>query len=231
MQYLGGKSRLAKQIAAIVAPKGLWWEPFCGGLSVSVELAKFGPGLVSDGNEALIALYQAVRAGWAPPDSVSPEQYQAAKSLPNSDPMKAFVGFGCSFGGKWFGGYARQKTNHNFAKSCSGVVRRDIAKLAHCDIGCLDFLSLSPNGSFTPETIYCDPPYEGTTGYAATGAFDHSRFWGLCRDWAKAGARVFVSEYSCPLPNDIVWETKHYLKAKGGTKNEVRNERLFRVLP
>ncbi len=231
---------MAKQIAAIVAPKGLWWEPFCGGLSVSVELAKFGPGLVSDGNEALIALYQAVRAGWVPPDSVSREQYQAAKSLPNSDPLKAFVGFGCSFGGKWFAGYVKEGRIANYAtgpvvrnplKATSKAIARDLSKMSACELGYIDFLSVVPDGSFSPEAIYCDPPYQGTTGYDAFDSFDHGRFWALCQSWAARGSRVFVSEYACPIAADVVWQTSHDVTVKGKTEKNSRIEKLFRVLP
>jgi DNA adenine methylase len=102
MQYLGGKSRIAKEIAQVVAPQGFWWEPFCGGLSVSVQLAKFGPGLVSDANPALISLYTSVARGWLPPEALSLEEWREARRLPDSDPRKAFAGFGCSFGGRYF---------------------------------------------------------------------------------------------------------------------------------
>jgi len=63
MRYLGGKSRIAKHIAPIVnaartpdRPK--FWDPFCGGLSMAVALAKHGPGIVSDFNPALIAEWE-----------------------------------------------------------------------------------------------------------------------------------------------------------------------------
>ena len=47
MQYLGGKTRIAKQLAEVidrVRPKSAWvWDAFCGGLSMSVALSKNGP--------------------------------------------------------------------------------------------------------------------------------------------------------------------------------------------
>ena len=109
MQYLGGKRThsLGKKIADTIAPKGLWFEAFAGGLSVSVELARYGPGIVMDIHPGLIALYQACMLGYVPPLNVTKEEYHAAKALPDSDPLKAFIGFACSFGGKWFGGYAK----------------------------------------------------------------------------------------------------------------------------
>lgn len=239
MRYLGGKSRLAKEIAAIVAPKGVWWEPFCGGLSVSVQLAKYGPGVVSDANPALIALYQAVREGWEPPPTVSKEQWEAAKTLPNTDPFKAFAAFGSSFGGMWFSGYAAPKRhftrthpngmNQDYAGATRKALLKDIPALGGSSIACLSFFDLDPQTFAVPEAIYCDPPYAGTTGYDAVGAFDHGRFWAYCQEWAARGVRVFVSEYTCPVAGDVLWEKSHGLRVGGGEKAQSRTERLFLV--
>lgn len=108
MQYFGGKSRISKKIAEIVNKKrgGLgFWDPFCGGLSVSLSLG--GRGLITDVHLPLISLYKAVANGWVPPTSLSEDEYQGCKLLEDTDPLKAFAGYACSFGGKWFGGYAR----------------------------------------------------------------------------------------------------------------------------
>lgn len=208
MRYLGGKSRIAKEIAAVVAPRGIWWEPFCGGLSVSVQLAKYGPGVVSDVNPALIALYQAVRDGWQPPTSVSKEEHAAAKLLPDSDPLKAFIGFGCSFGGVWFAGLAKT-AGRNYAVESGSAVTRDIQALATCTLAHLSFFSVDPHTAPCPEVIYCDPPYAGTTGYKGTAPFSHDMFWLYCQVWANRGVRVFVSEYTCPVANAVVWQKRH----------------------
>jgi len=61
VQYLGGKTRIAKQIAAEIdkvrRPGQLVWDAFCGGLSVSRALMKNGPVLSTDACAPLIALY------------------------------------------------------------------------------------------------------------------------------------------------------------------------------
>lgn len=233
MQYVGGKTRIAKHIAPIVnaargADRPYFWEPFCGGLSMSVQLAAHGPpGVVSDANAALIALYQAVRSGWDPPETLSEAEYRAAKGLPDSDPRKAFAGIGCSFGAKWFGGYARGD-GRNYAATSRRVVLRDVPKLDGCDLMHLDFFAVTPEP--VPLAIYADPPYAGTTGYAATGAFDHGRFWARCAEWERHGVPVFVSEYACPVPHTVLWE-RTYARSlrKAGERNHT--DRLFRVIP
>lgn len=55
--------------------------------------------------------------------------------------------------------------------------------------------------------IYCDPPYAGTTKYAA-GGFDHATFWQWCRDKVSEGHQVFVSEYNAPDDWTCVWGKK-----------------------
>ena len=39
--------------------------------------------------------------------------------------------------------------------------------------------------------IYCDPPYQHTTGYS-TGGFDHDKFWDTMRKWSKNNY-IFIS--------------------------------------
>jgi site-specific DNA-adenine methylase len=242
VRYLGGKSRIAKEIAALVAPQGAWWEPFCGGLSVSVQLAKYGPGLVSDVHPALMALYQAVRAGWQPPRVFSKEQHAAASQLPDTDPRKAFAGFGLSYGGDWFCGYAGEVglryvaarkhrgpsvDRRDQVAATAQAVTRDVAALAACELRRLSFFDVTPTrGRF--EAVYCDPPYADTTGYKGVAPFDHARFWETCARWAALGTRVFVSEYACPLACKTVMERTHrdrMRRASGWQRLKV--EKLF----
>jgi len=236
MRYLGGKSRLAKEIAAIVAPRGYWWEPFCGGLSVSVQLAKYGPGLVSDANPALIALYQAVRDGWDPPDSISEEEWRNAKRLDDDNPLKAFAGFGCSFGGGWFHAFSRghhKKPNWNPARQTRAALLRDLPAISACELSAMSFFEACPHTAPAPECVFADPPYAGTERYRGAPAFDHDRFWSFCQAWADRGTRVFVTEFSCPVPAHVEMERRRP-ETSGQQKrqaSEGRVERLFRVLP
>src|SRR5688572_11951361 len=101
MRYLGGKYRYAKQIAKsinTIRNGRTVLDAFCGGLSVSAALG--GEIIAYDINSDLIELYQAVAQGWDPPSKLNKEEWQAAKTAAN--PLKAFAGFGCSFGGIWF---------------------------------------------------------------------------------------------------------------------------------
>jgi len=229
MRYQGGKARAAKHIAAAIKATGVagpFWEPFCGGLSMSVALAEaFGAGLHSDANAALIALYAAHAAGWRPPAVVTEAEYAAARRLPDSDPLKAFCAVGCSFGGKWFGGYARDATGMDYCGAAGRALARDVPKLAD-----VPFVASFLATAVEPATfgfLYCDPPYAGTTGYAGAGAFDSAAFWRKAEAWSGV-CPVFVSEYAAPPGWRAIWERAQTtcLGAIGKTK-AAAVERLF----
>lgn len=191
-----------------------------------MSLALGGPGLVSDSNPALIALYQAVQNGWDPPSTLSSADYAHAKTLPDSDPLKAFAGFGCSFGGKWFGGYARSGSR-NFAEATKRIVKRDVLLLVErgCAFACIDFLSVEPFDCGC--VLYLDPPYRGSTGYRF--AFDSAAFDRRVTAWSQF-THVFVSEYELPDGIELLRFNKK-LSVCQGQKANPRDERLFYLGP
>lgn len=234
MQYLGGKARIAKHVASVLRgarkPGQLYVEPFVGAANVFtlMELPKFG----YDANRYIVATLTAVAGGWYPPSTVSEALYRDVKlSLGTGkydDAMTGFVGFGCSFGGKFFGGYARSG-RRSFAQSALDSLERKRKGLAGSAIADCDYREIFiPSGSL----VYCDPPYAGTTGYGSE--FDSEEFWTWAQMLASAhGCDVYVSEYTAP-PGvaEEVWRKETYtvLSSRVGY-SEVRTERLFRVLP
>jgi len=193
MQYLGGKSKTRKQISAFLeSVRGGrdYLEPFVGGAWVLQEMS--GDRIASDSNHALITMYKALQGGWLPPDEVSEELYAEYKAKQDiSDPLTAFIGIGCSFGGKWFGGYARQKSGYNFAKGGRRALQKQLPSILNVIFIAQDYHKWSPIGKL----IYCDPPYENTTGYK--DKFNHIIFWDTMREWAKNNI-VVISEYKAP---------------------------------
>ena len=214
-------------------------EPFCGsfwvGSRIQAEIK-----IASDACLPLITLLSAVQKGWQPPTELSEEEYSAYKELRYDnpyDPMTAFAGFGCSFAGKWFGGYARCKRGDNYAKNSSSLQKqfgRNYALnarnglLKNTNSGtlfvCADYLAWNPVDAL----IYCDPPYAGTTGYAAIGKFDWDEFWDTMRLWSALGNSVFISEYSAPDDFECVLEIQTKTEIRTKTGREPRVERLFR---
>jgi DNA adenine methylase len=232
MKYMGSKNRHAKEILPIIVkgrtPEQWYVEPFVGGANVIDKVT--GSRIGADIHPHLIAMWQAVSEGWVPPERVTEADYQNAKSRKFVDAYTGYVGFALSFGGKWFGGYRRDKvgidraTNEEFQSAQSKrSAEKQFAKLHGVVfvLSAYDQLPIPPNS-----IIYCDPPYAGTTKYAA-GRFDHVYFWQWCRDKVAEGHRVFVSEYNAPDDWVCVWEKPvcSSLTADTGAKRNV--ERLF----
>lgn len=216
MQYLGGKARIAKKIAAkileIVPPEHRleYLEPFLGGANAFEHIAPhFEKTYAGDVHEDLILMWQAVARGWVPPEQISLEEYEALRAGPPS-PLRAAAGFGASFGAKWFGGYAR-------GKAADGSWRSYIGETGRALVGVRSTLARGRvfNVSYASwpvvpgVVVYCDPPYAGTTSYKGTAGFDHVAFWARMREWSAAGSYVFVSEYQAPDDWECVLEFAH----------------------
>ncbi len=230
MKYMGSKARHAKEMLPIILADrkpGQWYvEPFVGGANMidKVDGLRIG----NDAHPHLIALLDAVSKGWKPPENVSEDEYKIANKDRTIDPETGFIGFGCSYSGKWFGGYARgddaQGVPRNYAAESSRNLLKQAFGLSGVLFKCGSYLDL-----FIPPAsiIYCDPPYAGTTKYA-TGGFDHDMFWNWCDAKTLDGHTVFVSEYSAPDGWMCVWEktVNNTLTKDTGSKQGI--ERLFK---
>lgn len=178
-----------------------YWEPFVGGCgSFEVIAPAFRRAVGSDIHPDLILMWQSVMDGWVPPTEVSLEQYQ---ELRDSEPsaLRGFAGFGGSFGGKWFGGYARggytsDGTPRNYLAETSRNVFRTVRKLENTRVS-FELHSYSEIDPGAGDVVYCDPPYAETTEYTHSG-FDSKAFWAWCEDQVAQGVRIFVSEYNAP---------------------------------
>ncbi len=228
LQYFGGKQRIARRLAAHMAPavarRGVYWEPFVGAASV-LAATTAARRLASDSNSALINMWRALAAGWEPPGEVTEDTYKAVRlALNPDDPMTAFVGFGTSFAGKWFGGYARGGVG-NYAATAVSSLRRKMKTLQGVEWASGDYREIEPP---VGAVIYCDPPYQGTTQYSAVAPFSWDAFWAWCLERHAAGNIVFISEYAAPsdfVPS-LEITTKTAIRTAVAGK-EIRLERLF----
>lgn len=208
MKYMGSKAKHAKDILPLILKNRrdgqFYVEPFMGGANVIDKVS--GNRIGNDYHRSLVAFLEALSNGWVPPSDVSESEYNDARTLPDDDPLKAFIAFLCSFGGKWFGGYARGFANNgtprNYAAESYRNVMKQASNLKGIDFRCGSYLDLD----IPPRSIiYCDPPYAGTTKYS-TGDFDHNRFWKWCDAKHNEGHTVFVSEYAAPHHWKCVWQ-------------------------
>lgn len=224
MQYLGGKHLLAQEIVSVIGqyrqPNQVFIEPFCGGLNITCRIR--GKRIASDANWELIECYKAVQQGWIPPDEISYIDYIRIRDNGKDAKLRGFVGVACSFGGKWFGGYARY-TKRNYALDGKKFLLR---KMKTCRdvkfIGC-DYRKVKAIGSL----IYCDPPYEGATNGYSVSNFDSEEFWQWCRNQSALGNTVIISEYNAPDDFQCIWERE--VKSMVGIENrgDMRTEKLF----
>ena len=180
-----------------------------------------GKRTASDSNKALITMYQALQDGWLPPEEVSESLYTEYKLKQDSaDPLTAFIGIGCSFGGKWFGGYARS-SDRNYCSNARNSLIKQLPKIKDVLFKDRDYRNWIPYNCL----VYCDPPYEGTTGYK--DKFDHVSFWDTMRAWSKDNI-VIISEYNAPADFKCVLEIPTRTDMRVAGKQEARTERLFR---
>lgn len=141
-----------------------------------------------------------------------------------------FVGFLCSFGAKFFGGYARGKNNkgepRNYALESYRNLNKQAPNLKGITFKCCDFREVK---NLKDYVIYCDIPYKNTTEYT-TGNFPYEEFYDWCREMSKNNI-VLVSEYNMPDDFECIWskETKVLIDSnrKPRDKSNNRVEKLF----
>jgi DNA adenine methylase len=234
MKYMGSKARIAKDILPIILQNrtkdSLYIEPFSGGMNTICEVD--GPRIANDVNPYLIAMWSKLIEGWEP-QYIDKELYIKIKDNPESYPkyLVGWVGFNCSYSGKFFGGYAGQiktkiNTIRDYQIEAIKNVKKQINKLKSVTFLNCSYLDLPkfPNGS----VIYCDPPYFGTTRY--DNAINHEEFWNWCREQRLNKNYIYVSEYSAPNDFLEIWSktVSSSLSANGksgGNKNST--EKLF----
>lgn len=233
MHYLGGKYRIAPKIVPLIQSMvtNSYFEPFCGALHVGSKI-KAIRSYFSDLNEDLIVMYQGLQGGWIPPFSVSEEEYHEAKNIPvGSSPLRAFVGFGSSFSGKYWG-YARRKDGpRDYAHEAANSLVRLTPAIKDAIFNYQSYEVIEPL-LIEPlldenSVVYCDPPYIGTTGYKGLPKFNYELFWDFVR---RVGEKcyVLVSEYKAPKDITTLMEIKTKTEIKTSANGrEDRIERIF----
>jgi DNA adenine methylase len=233
MRYFGGKTRICKELAYIInslrKKDQLFISPFVGGGWVEHLIS--GPKECYDKHFYLISMYKALQFGWRPPKELSRTEYEYIKGHKDENPaLTGFVGFGCSFAGKWFGGYAKDDTGRNYCLNAYNSLMKKFKGLEDAKFECNSYSDLNPHDSI----IYCDPPYNGTTQYdkSEVGDFNHDMFWEVVRGWGDKSHNniVLISEYTAPEGIRCIWEKSVKLDIRDKTNNKkARVEKLFAI--
>jgi DNA adenine methylase len=242
MKYLGGKQRLGKHLAPVL--KLLWnyvleitgkpldgyLEPFCGSLGVCRNMTDLTTDvfIANDYHPDLIQMWNEVKyETFVYPESVSEEDYLAAKKLPSPSALKAFIGFGMSFGGRFFGAYAHKYMNEkkeDFCKEMIHSLKRAAPLIKNVEFTNKSYLELTPTNMF----IYCDPPYKYSKfpikyrrDVKKYDVFDNDLFWETMRKWSENNF-VVVSEMDAPEDFIEIWNQERYRSAAQSKKTRFK---------
>lgn len=213
MQYFGGKVRIVKELALFLNNQLKERQPFidlfCGSCNVISKIDNNRLRIANDKHYYLIEMWRALQNGWEMPNEITEKEYQYIKNNKDEKPyLTGFVGFGCSFSGKWFGGFCRNNTNRNYCLNAKNSNLKLLPNLQDVIFYNEDYRNANiPIGSL----VYCDIPYKDTTQYCKdeVGEFNHDEFY----QWVRENSNkyeIYVSEYKENVPKDfeIVWEKK-----------------------
>lgn len=232
MRYQGGKSRIAVPIAQAIERErerennAAFVSLFCGACSVEAVLAPFFDKVIcNDNHYYLIEMFKGLQMGCVLPDTISKDEYYYIKEHKDENPcLTGLVGFGCSFSGKWFGGYAKDgKGKRNYYDEANRSMNNVARILQSAEFTCLDYRDVR-----LPENciIYADPPYNNTTGYSG-GKFDNNAFWEYARQVSQDHL-MFISEQEAPEDFISIWEKPYTRTIDRNKSNMVKTtEKLF----
>lgn len=235
MKYMGSKARHAKELIPIILKDHkkhmLYVEPFVGGANMIDKVpSNIAPNkLGCDSNEYLIAMWNDCINGVIDFDYVDKTIYNRVRDEKEKYP-KGFVGFVahcCSYNGKYFGGFAGKVVTksgiiRNYQEEAVRALKKQVSAMRDVVFEHKSVFDLSFEN---PCTIYCDPPYLGTTGYK--DKFDHARFYDWCRDRKKEGHSIFISEYQMPDDFTCVWSKDVNSSMDKDTGSKKAIEKLF----
>ena len=230
MRYLGGKKRFAAQLIQAMqpTPEDTFVEPFCGGCAV-IQRVPCHRRIANDIHPNLISLLEAVSQGWQPPSTLSLEEWRALRERARNGevaPEIGFAGFGCSYGSRWFEGYARSQRGNpesTIPRSAAQSLVREAPLLAGIEFHCGPYTDLDiPPGSI----IYLDPPYQDTKGYSGTAKFDHETFYAWCDIMAES-CTLYLSEQTAPPHWRCIWEHSRLTRLDQDGERKPVMERLW----
>lgn len=237
MKYVGSKNRLSKQLAPLIQEyitdkTTMYIEPFVGGANM-IDKIKCPIKIGTDVHEKLIALLTHIQDDDNVinlPDTITEDEYISVRDNKDDYPdwYVGLVGFGATFGAKYFGGFARDKTGKRDVpnESIRNIINQ-APNLKGIKFGVGSYKDYDPK-TIAGAVIYCDPPYKSTLGYR--DAFSHEEFYAWCILMAENNT-VLISEYD--MPEDMFEElwSKDVTMGRTSAKSvdRSRTEKLYKV--
>lgn len=214
----------------------------CGSGAVAAYVGRHRPGValvLADAHPAAVELLRATARGeWEPPAELPEERWRELRARawrwdrPGGDagPLTAFAGFPCSFGGRYFQGFARNRRGYNYAAAARRSILRDAPALARAEFVPLGFeRSIAAIGPRPGDLWYFDPPYAGTVPYPGLPPFPRDAFAEAVAELSFLVPAV-VSEYAAPGPGwRELWRGDRYVPLSGGVNEaaSVRSDRAW----
>lgn len=234
MRYQGGKVGLAKYICPIIQalkPK-VYIEPFCGACAI-IEHIQAEKRIASDASEVVIVLFKAVQEGFIAPDNVSEEEYKKAvmafRSGKTPTAFEAFALIACCFAGTIGSGYARYFRRGkwvNFALRGKRALEKSLESLKGIEFFLRSYKHYTCENT-KDAVIYCDPPYENTSGYKSVKEpFSNDEFWQWARELSRENI-VLVSEFQARDGFVSVWERERWMRRHKKKKAYKVQEKLL----
>jgi len=238
MKYQGSKNRHAKEILPIILKDRkegqYFYDLFAGGGNICDKVD--GDVIANDYNYYTILALRLIKNNlkYIPQNKqqTNEQLYKEFKLEKMTcdivlDGLKGYYGFALSYGGKWFGGWRRDKDGRRdyVAEAYRNAVKQspNLQNVKFTNKS-YDEVELQPNS-----IIYLDPPYKNTTKYK-TGDFDYDKFYQWCIDKHNEGHQVFISEYYVPEDRfECVWSKKVNSSLTKDTGSKKNIEKLFIV--
>lgn len=232
MQYIGGKFKVAKELAGIISlfsPK-VYWEPFVGAGNV-IQYVQSPVKIGSDIDLHIVSYLECVRDGWLPPVDISEPEWRFWKGYTpvtrECYATRAAVGYGSSFGGRFFEGYARDSRRaYPTSRATYNQSVKQAPMLQGIQFRALSYFQEIPVGV---DVVYCDPPYAGTKPVGTREPFNSEVFWLWCQALVAFGVTVLVTEFTAPPFAREIWSREKYTDLRRTDGKEVMTERLFMV--
>lgn len=231
MKYLGGKFRLRKPISEIInkyyEPNRTFVSLFCGACNVE-SLVNFDNIILNDKHEYLMAMWQDFFNGREFKNTITREEYYYIKEHCKDDKgLYGLVGFGSSFSGKFWGGYAytnRKERNYLDEAMRGNVKIANNLKKHNTILSNKDYKDVKiPINS----VVWADPPYFSTTTYSKGMSIDYTEFWDYMRELSKNNI-VFISEEQAPDDFISIFEKQQRRTVDRNKDNiKISTEKLF----
>ena len=242
--YQGSKNRLAKYIIPILNKLikenncEIFIDACCGGANIIANTKypiicnkKYG----FDNNKYLIALFDKIKFDNLEYIHIDENEYKKVKQdflLGNNtyeDWYYGYVGFLFSYGGLFWGVYARgtdAKGNpRNMGRERYNNLINQKEALKDTIFTIQNIFDINLDKLNKNMLIYIDPPYKDTKQYNKQ-KFDTEKFWNLVREMSKR-CIIVVSEYEAPNDFITIWEKEIVQNINKRLDTNTQLEKLF----